>query len=338
MAIRVRQWVWVGLILAVSPVARVAAGEQSAAIEVPQPGLQTRTTAEYKAQLSGLQNLVSACRSNAAACDAEKVGSDDRVTEAGFNAHWGWLRDALARAKDPKLNDRNSLLDAAAKRLDAEAREAGLPGAQAASGDTGAAVPFDQARANADRVLAGAEFRKVTKDSYWDELMAKIGDWLDRMFGGVSSLGEHHRWLGPAIEWGFVALALVALLVWVQRAMQRQRLAIKLETSGAIAGWQEASRNWAALAQSAADKGDWRDAVHSLYWASVTELEGRRVWRQNNARTPREYLRLLQTSAPQYKPLRQLTQALERIWYGLGPAERSDYDTALKLYEELRVA
>ena len=336
MAIRVRQSIWVVLMLAALASPRLAAGEDPDAAEVPQPGLQTKTLAEYESQLAGLHDLMSACRASAEACDADRVGSDDRVTEAGFNVHWGWLRELLVKAKDHDLKDRDILLIAASDRLDEQTREAGLSAGQPET--KSGVVPFDKARANADKVLAGAEFRKVTKNSYWDELLAKIGAWLDKIFGGVSSLGEHHRWLGPLIEWGFVGLAVVALLVWVQRVMQRQRLAIRLDTAGGIANWEEASRNWAALAQAAAEKGDWRDAVHSLYWASVTELEGRRVWRQNNARTPRECLRLLQQNAPQYGPLRQLTQALERIWYGLGQAERSDYDHALRLYEELRAA
>jgi hypothetical protein len=338
--IRVRQRAWPALVVfAVLAVAHVASCEEPDATDGPEAAIQTVTLAQYKAQLGGLRELVSACRSDARACDAAKVGSDDRVDgESSFNVHWSWLRELVAKAKDGNLKDRDGLLGTAAKRLDEQGREAGLPVGQDDPAATGPSIPFSQTRAQADKVLAGAEFRKVTNSSFWQQFLARLGEWLDRRIERVASLGEQHRWLGPVIEWGFVALALVALLVWVQRAMQRQRLAIKLESAGGIANWQEASRNWAALAHSAAEKEDWRDAVHSLYWASVTELEGRRVWRQNNARTPREYLRLLQTNAPQYRPLRQLTQALERIWYGLGQAERSDYDQALKLYEELRVA
>ena len=338
MAIQFQKMVRLVALLALACTSGFGAAQDSDAVEVPQPGLQATTLADYRAQLVGLESLVSTCRTNPGACDANKVGQDDRIKEAGFTVHWGWLREVIARAKDGGLKDRETLLAAAAARLDQQALDAGMPSGQTATEAASTEVPFAQARKSADKVLAGAEFRKVTSTSYWELLLASIGEWLDRMFGGVSSLGEHHRWLGPLVEWGFVALALAALLVWVQRVMQRQRLSIKLESSRGIAGWQETSRNWAALANIAAEKGDWRDAVHSLYWASVTELEGRRVWRQNTARTPREYLRLLQPDAPQYRPLRQLTQALERIWYGLREARRTDYDLALSLYEELRAA
>jgi hypothetical protein len=340
MAIRAKQFGCLLLLLAVSLSYRLAHGEDPAAIEAPQPGLRTTTIAEYHSQLMTLRELLEACRASPAACDAEKAGSDDQVNEGGFNVHWGWLRELLTKAKDPSLKDRETLIASAANRLDEQAREAGLPMAPAVSlaQPRDPIIPFQQARAQADKVLAGAEFRKVTKNTWWDEQMGKLDEWLGRIFGGVASLGEHHRWLAPLIEWGFVALAITALLVWARRVTQRQRLAIRLETSTAAAQWRETARNWASLAQNAAERGDWRDAIHSLYWASVTELEGRRVWRQNNARTPREYLRLLQTDAPQYRPLRQLTQTEERIWYGLAPAAQIDYDRALALCEELRAA
>jgi len=306
--------------------------------EAPDAGLQRMTLAEYRGQLARLQDLVASCRSSAAACDAEKIGSDDSVTGDAshgdvFAVRWDWLREAIARSKDAKLAGRGELLDEASRRLDDELREAGGD-----AGDPASTVPCQRARSEADRVLAQGEFRHVTANPFWERVLGHIEHWLSRLFGGVDSLGRNAPWLGPLIEWGFLALAMAAVLVWVLRVVQRQRLAIRLEAPEGVTRWQEASRNWAALAESAAARGDWRDAIHSLYWASVTELEGRRVWRQNSARTPREYLRLVQPGSSHARPLRQLTQSFEQTWYGTAPAVRGDYDHALALYEELRSA
>lgn len=291
---------------------------------------------EYRAHLGELRGLVAACRADAGACDPAKVGAGDRVAavgkDAAFEVHWGWLWDVVMKAKDAKLDGRGRLLDEAEARLEEQSREAGVD-VRAASG-----VPFDKARADADGVLAREEFKHVTKNSFWDELLGRFFAWMSRVFGGVSTLGRRNPWLGPVVEVGFVVLALTGLLVWVRRVMVRQRLAIKMESPAAMAQWKETSRSWAMLAEAAAADGEWREAVHSLYWASVTELEGQRVWRQNNARTPREYLRLVAKEAPQYGPLRVLTQLLERIWYGLAPAAKSDYEKALAVYDELRSA
>ena len=182
---------------------------------------------------------------------------------------------------------------------------------------------FQKARRSADEVLARPEFRHVAETAYWRMVMARVGRWFDRLFTGAAGLGRYAWWIGPALEWGFVLAIAIGALLWGQRVIQRQRLAIALEGPRAVGrDWDEASRRWAEAAKAAAEGGEWREAVHALYWASVVELEGRRVWRQTRGRTPREYLRLLEAGSPYARPVRALTQMLERIWYGLGAAER----------------
>ena len=130
----------------------------------------------------------------------------------------------------------------------------------------------------------------------------------------------------------------VGAVLWGLRLMRQQRLAIASDGPAKVREWEEASRRWAEGAREAAEQGDWREAVHSLYWASVVELEGRRVWRQARGRTPREYLRLLEAGSKYVGPVRGLTQLLERIWYGLGVAEQRDYERARALYDEVRAS
>ena len=50
---------------------------------------------------------------------------------------------------------------------------------------------------------------------------------------------------------------------------------------------------WLKDAQAMAAKGQWREAIHFIYWASIARLESRRLWPADRARTPREYLALL---------------------------------------------
>ena len=322
-------------------VAPVAARAQSVAVaHQPEPG----KLESYQAHLAALRALVSACDQNPTACDPAKVGSDDRVLShngvAAFDVHWSWLWDLLLKAKDPKLAQRHALLQQADERLKDQMREAGLSSGVNAEGSPKNSLPndFKHARSGTDKILAASEFRHVTGNSLRDQLSAKLINWLGRIFGGVSSLAQSAPWLGPAITYGFLLLALAALLVWVLRVLDRQRLAVRMEPGAALTHMQETSKSWAKLADAAAASGEWREAVHALYWATVSELEGRRLWRANNVRTPREYLRLVSPEAPQYRPLLALTRSLERIWYGLAPAFREDYDEALAVYEELRHA
>ncbi|WP_263373719.1 DUF4129 domain-containing protein [Granulicella aggregans] len=310
----------------------VSAGiAQTSSAQQPSAG----TLEGYKAHLSLLSELVSACNQNPSVCDPAKVGGNDRVPardgKAAFEVHWSWLWDLILKAKDPKLADREKLLRAAGERLQEQMREAGVE-------KSAPRVDFKNARSSADKVLAASEFRRVTGNGLRDRLVAKFFDWFSRIFGGVSTFARGAPWLGPVIMYGFLLLAFAGLVVWIFRILDRQRLAVRMEPGAAITHSQETSRSWAKLAEAAAASGEWREAVHALYWASISELEARRVWRANNVRTPREYLRLVSPDAPQYRPLRALTRSLERIWYGFAPAVREDYDAALAVYEELRSA
>jgi hypothetical protein len=283
------------------------------------------------------RELVGRCATDAKACEAGSVGDDDRVqgSSGAFEVHWEWLRGALAEARKAPAQDREKALTGVAERLDEEAREAGLE----SDDGTPRPVDFGKARMKADAVLARGEFRAVTEESFWQRAMARFAGWLRRVFSGAVRLGRYAAWIGPALEWGFVLAVCVGAILWGLRVLRRQRLAIALEGPAArIREWEEVSRRWAEAAHAAAEAGEWREAVHSLYWASVVEMEGRKVWRQSRVRTPREYLRLLEAASPYYGQLRGLTGLLERVWYGLAEAGRADYEQALTWYESVRAA
>jgi hypothetical protein len=122
------------------------------------------------------------------------------------------------------------------------------------------------------------------------------------------------------------------------RVLQRQRMKVRIEAGRQVEPWEEASRNWREQAAEQASQQNWREAVRCLYWASIVVLEGRRLWTPNRARTPREYLRLLEAGSQRWSLLRNQTRGFERIWYGLNPAAAADYQAALEVHEQLRTA
>jgi hypothetical protein len=199
-------------------------------------------------------------------------------------------------------------------------------------------VPFDEARKAADRILAQPEFRTVAEDSLLQRWLSKFVDWVGRLIGGIYRVGADKPWILQVIEWSLFSIAVAAVLVWCFRVMKRQQLAIKFEATANDAVWRAESDNWAERARAQAAAGEWREAVHSLYWATIVMLEGRKFWRPNRARTPREYLRLLEPNSARRETLRGLTGIFERIWYGNRPASEGDYDRAQKLFETLRSA
>jgi uncharacterized protein DUF4129 len=92
---------------------------------------------------------------------------------------------------------------------------------------------------------------------------------------------------------------------------------------------------WLAEARAAANRGDWRDAIHLAYWCSISYLEARGVWRPDRARTPREYLRLMPPSSADRPALAALTQGFELVWYGMQDADADAFAQALAQLKKL---
>jgi hypothetical protein len=90
-----------------------------------------------------------------------------------------------------------------------------------------------------------------------------------------------------------------------------------------------------AEARAAADRGNWREAIHLAYWCGVSFLEAQGMWRPDYARTPREYLRLLPSSSQHHPPLAALTRSFEVVWYGTQEADADSYSQTLAHLEKL---
>jgi hypothetical protein len=296
------------------------------------PGTQPSTLAEYAGHLRSLHALAAACAQKADACDGSRIGSDDeRVTDGSmtFEARFDWLAAALSSAKTSSAIDRAQLMQRVEQRLDDD-----LADTRTAPG----APNFAEARARTDSILATREFSTTSSPSLREQILAWIFQWLDRLFSHVAAFGARSPWIAPLIEWLLGTLACALLLAWAFRNLQRQRRRMAIETGRQIEQSEERVLNWLREAEACAGRGAFRDAVHCLYWASISALEGRRLWQPDRSRTPREYLRLLDPSSPVSPILRRQTRSFETIWYGLRPAGPSDYDVALDLHRQLRAA
>jgi hypothetical protein len=192
------------------------------------------------------------------------------------------------------------------------------------------------ARQKADEILHRREFRQVEQNSWFDLQMAKVRTWIARLFSRAAGMIPQSHWVAVALEWGLLALAAAAVVFWALRVGRQQRIAIAAG-GGTNELWQKESDDWAERARTEAARGEWREAVHCLYWSAIVLLEGQRMWRQNRARTPREYVGLLEPGSAKQRALGGLTRVFERIWYGLRPASESDYRQATAMLDDLRV-
>jgi hypothetical protein len=317
--------------------------------------------AEYRQHLEELDGVIANCAAQLQlktppaasenACDPDRVGPDDRVEgSSGSQARevrYDWLRAALstagkkssgatnfalgahANAKN-KPPDSNALLKDAHERLRIDEQQIENPLAEHPA--------YAEQRKSLDAILARPEYKNATKVSNRDRMLEWLENFFDRILARLAGIGSRAPWIGTLIEILLAAGALT-ILAWLLFRLERNarvRLVPDIESApGAPSAreWQV----WLKDAETAAAAGAWREAIHSVYWASISRLESARLWPADRARTPREYLGLLRGADPRETTLTALTRSFERTWYGGREAEAADFSAALHLAAELGV-
>ncbi len=220
-----------------------------------------------------------------------------------FTISTGWLIDQFEKLqKNPTAEVRDDIL----QRLNA--LKADATAFQQTPADTAGA------RAKLTQVLARSEFHQVHGATWWDRLKFRIEMWIFRMlsrFFGSSSAPM----VGRFFVWTLVGIAVLALAYFVFRTM-RQNARLETIMPEVLPVSAKQWRVWMKEARAAAAKGLWRDAVHLAYWGGISFLEESGAWRPDQARTPREYLRLLPADSQHRTALSTLTRRLEVTWYG----------------------
>ena len=348
---------WMGLagcmaamLLCVMP--RSSMAQEPASVALPSSKPHDATLADYRTHLQALSGLVDACAKarDMKVCDPLAVGPDDEVPlGAGKRlVRYGWLRVLLSKGQDkdappPKPRQITSgvrpgepswenvrpippsttqLLEAAKTRLTRDLAQAGV---------SPVALPdHAQERAVMKQVLSGREYSNLEEPNAKDTTLEKVGNFLNRVIESAMKASARASWLGRVLVWGFVVAVCVALMWGLLQLERRWRVRLIPDDNGPAPGaasaihWQA----WLDDARRAAAAGAWREAIHFLYWASISRLESKRLWPADRARTPREYLALVAPEDPRQAGLASLTGSFERVWYGGRAAAESDYRNA----------
>ncbi|HEY2858110.1 MAG TPA: DUF4129 domain-containing protein [Terracidiphilus sp.] len=329
----------------------------------PEPAADWRQVSleEYRAHLQNLETLTAACAKarNPAACDPGQVGSDDGVPfgakDERRQVRFGWLRALFLRAQKPDEKPREptvaekaqadldpdekaeqdaakaevrttpQLLEDAQTRLAFDLKQAG--------GTAEGAAQHSNERKVLQQVLAGREFQHLQQAPKGPSPLEKFGNWLNSLFEWLGRQNVSAAWVGKLLIWGFI-LAVAVGLVWGLLQMER-RWRVKLvpdndgpaPTAASARDWQL----WLKDAREAAARGEWREAIHFLYWAAISRLESKKLWPADRARTPREYLALVAIDDPRKAGLGALTREFEWTWYGGRAAEETHYRHAEEL-------
>ena len=217
-----------------------------------------------------------------------------------------------------------ALLDQVAAQLDA--RIADLQGYEGNARD-----PAVQ-RALLNTILARREFSAVHKETWLDRVKRRIFEGLLRLLGKAfaSSIPE----ISNVVVYGLVLIAVLGVGYWMYRSIRENaRLETIMPVPLAVSAkeWPV----WLSEARAAGARGDWREAVHLAYWSGISFLEAQGAWRADKARTPREYLQLVQENPARRTALRTLTQRLESVWYGMSEADSAVFDQTLADLERL---
>ena len=176
----------------------------------------------------------------------------------------------------------------------------------------------------------------------------KLAAWLDKLSARRSSpKAPNFPNANPKVILGImIAIAAgafaVLVAVLIQAIGRREARAKPLALDEEEAALVDARDNnpLLALAEQQAKTGDYRRAFRLVYLASLVALDTSGVLRFDRSKTNWEYLRLLRASGRNdvYVALTPLTREFDQVWYGLAPADASQYARALAQYHALQAA
>lgn len=234
------------------------------------------------------------------------------------------ISDALLEAaRDPK-NTKAAQLQARLHAMQKHATELALP----------PTLPNTvEAEGKLKKILERAEFQAASGPSTWDLLRARIGRWILEHIGKLFRFLNISEKTGNAIAWGVIFLAVVLLFYVVYGRLAKAAKGVSFRAE--VQPTPSEARHWVREALAAADRGDYREAVHCAYWASVAHLEDIRILPPDRARTPRESLRLLEQHPKEQGVLSAITCSFELIWYGYRPASAVEWAGAKEQMEKM---
>lgn len=188
-------------------------------------------------------------------------------------------------------------------------------------------------RALLDNILSRSEFHNVHGQTWMDRLKERLTQLLIRLLGRALASSAIPA-ISNVVVYGLMVIAVLALAYWMYRSL---RDGARLETimPGSVPVSAKEWPLWMNEARAAAERGEWRDAIHLAYWGGISFLEMQGAWRPDIARTPREYLRLLPAMSDHQPALRALTRRLEAVWYGMQTADADGFKQTLAELERL---
>jgi hypothetical protein len=217
---------------------------------------------------------------------------------------------------------------AAVARIDA-LREEASPLARAG------APPRPHLRGALADVLAAPEFRGRQRYAGLMAFVDRVRRWLRSWLPGVKPGAAAVVPILRYASWVIAAAAFV-LLAWLTWRVLRGATRDAAVRPGPVRGADPVdARTWAARARAAAAAGDAREAVRCAYHAVLHRLDEQGAWTIAEARTPREYMRLLPAADRRQPAVSFVARLFEGTWYGGAEPAIDDAQAAVRHLGEL---
>ena len=188
-------------------------------------------------------------------------------------------------------------------------------------------------------ILARPEFQ-------WQEAQpaAKTPEWIQRILDAIAEIMNRISYgIQNGIYYGRVPLVVAAVLVFILSlyfiTRNLSRSLVREAELAAENGDDDAlmtSKGAMQRAQSLSGQGDYRNAVRYLYLSSLLILDEHGVLRYDRSRTNREYLRSVSSKPELSKPLSDVIDVFDRVWYGFDSVDEETYQSYVKHVDELR--
>jgi hypothetical protein len=196
--------------------------------------------------------------------------------------------------------------------------------------ESDARADIASAHAVLESVLARPEFARNVFVSAAGQLRDRIRAWFARQWERFVGRRVGGREVALVLAWIVAFCALAALASWVVRSIVGARATgIGVPPPPAV---RKSSRAWTRDALAATDP---REAVRCLYNAAISRLEEEGVWRADDTRTPREYVRLLPSGHRRRPIVEEVAGLFEQVWYRARPVAPDDSQRVARELEVL---
>ncbi len=248
-----------------------------------------------------------------------------RVGEVRLKVSNEWIDAGLAQMQSNPKSAANVARELERRLSDMEAATT-VPGER---GEASAA----EAGAKLNKIFERREFRGMNGPSEWELLWRRIGKWIFTHLAELLRPLFVNREISSVIAWVLIGIALLLLARWAWIILAP--IARNRDVDAKVAPFRYIQRRWLQDALAAAERDDYREAIHCGYWAGITRLEDAGALKRDRARTPRESLRQLDSQPEKQRMLRELTNRFELVWYGNRDASADDWSGARVQLEKM---